>query len=248
MDEITISSVTDLLNDLSQREDKDEVYMMFRGQSSIEWPLLPSIARFPSTLDGYDDWMNFEKALIENFKQYSFPYLDKKPLSYIEWLILAQHHGIPTRLLDWTTNPLKGLFFAVENLIYENDGVLWALEPAAWWEGDDVKTSALLKKHENANWLSAYMPDHSQIRIVAQESCFTIFPFPNKKKQMPPIDLLKTYDKSINNLRKYRILGSAKQGLIIELSRLGVKHRTIFPSLDGVAKSVLYELGLYYDF
>lgn len=67
------------------------------------------------------------------FEKYSVSYKDYRPIPYLDKLVDAQHFGLPTRLVDWTTNPLKGLFFAVENSEFDavNEAVYW-LEPDAW--------------------------------------------------------------------------------------------------------------------
>lgn len=64
-----------------------------------------------------------EMKIMMEFKRLSMPVLDTKPETDWEWLFLAQHYGLPTRLLDWSTNPLVALYFAVENHD-DKDGVV----------------------------------------------------------------------------------------------------------------------------
>ncbi|MBY3544961.1 FRG domain-containing protein [Rhizobium laguerreae] len=81
----------------------------FRGVTSVRHNLTPSVGR----VRDLDYSLDFEMAVFEQFKREALPYLRSRPNDDWEWLALAQHHGVPTRLLDWSESPyvavLRGL-------------------------------------------------------------------------------------------------------------------------------------------
>lgn len=106
---------------------------VYRGLSSKEYGLQTSLMR----LGG--DYSSLERHLIRNFKKYAHR-TEHMENTIWSWLSLAQHHGLPTRLLDWTYSPLIALHFATANIHeYDRDGVIWCI--------DYVKLHALLPKN-----------------------------------------------------------------------------------------------------
>src|SRR5208283_4870979 len=85
--------------------------VLFRGVTDENHKLIPSIGRDTHEHTG-GDIQSLENDLLCEFKRLTVPILKTRPESEFEWLFLAQHYGLPTRLLDWSSNPLVGLFFA----------------------------------------------------------------------------------------------------------------------------------------
>jgi hypothetical protein len=112
-------TISEIIRIIKTSELKNPQSVWFRGHSNYDFKLLPSIFR------------NNETVFIDEAKQYSefirrFPNHSQTHKTPIEWLTLMQHYGLPTRLLDWTSNLLVGLFFACEDL--ENDGALFVFD------------------------------------------------------------------------------------------------------------------------
>lgn len=101
----------------------------YRGLNDSENKLIPGIYR-KMRQEGYSSENKYragEKAVLRHFIQEASIYHDQFPSDdRYHWVQLAQHYGVPTRLLDWSNNPLVSLFFACER--HENrDGVVWIL-------------------------------------------------------------------------------------------------------------------------
>ncbi len=108
---------------------------VYRGQSDASWQITSSFERaisFDRTLV-----RNVERTLrgkelsaISRFKAKAWPYVDKPNMSNLEWLMLMRHHGVPTRLVDFTESPIVALFFALEDKP-SGDFAIWALNKDA---------------------------------------------------------------------------------------------------------------------
>ena len=106
-----VDSVANYLIRLEKYKNSDNIY---RGQNNCVWELKPKIFRDDfifknkfNTLKEYEVW------LLEQFKRKALPYIKRIPENDWEWISLAQHYGLATRLLDWSSNPLVALFFAI---------------------------------------------------------------------------------------------------------------------------------------
>lgn len=208
---------------------------MFRGQSDIAWPLLPSIARFASAIDGYDCISDIEDHLLEKFRHFAIPFNDFRKIPVIEQLVHAQHYGLPTRLMDWSTNPLKALFFAVEQANMDAvDGVVYITRPVSWMEG-----TAHVKSLDN---FLAFYPELLHERIAAQDACLLAFPLSKTDKSVPELSE-GNVPEGLEILEKMVIPAAAKQELRRQLSAVGVSHRTVFPGLEGTTRWIRSDLS-----
>ncbi|XOV86529.1 MAG: FRG domain-containing protein [Pseudomonadota bacterium] len=92
----------------------------YRGSSNADFELNTSLMRLGGP------YQDLEKHLLRNFRKYAHNIEENTANSIWNWLTIAQHHGLPTRLLDWSYSPLVALHFATANLeAFEQDGAVW---------------------------------------------------------------------------------------------------------------------------
>lgn len=184
-----------------------------RGVPDSSYTLTPSLFR----AEKQSDFSLVESNLMGLFKAQARPHLNRIPSSDLEWLVIAQHHGLPTRLLDWTLNPLVGLFFAVRSMT-PTDGALYLFDREDFVSVDDVD---LLNLEE----VQAFFPPHEVGRVVSQQSMFTIHP-----DSQPTL--------SDERIVKAIIPVESKAHFATKLMRYGVHDATVFPDLDGLARYI----------
>jgi len=206
-----ISSVSDLHKLLEQFGERTAV---FRGVERFEYDLIPSIGRRKPRYA--KDAFRMERQMFRLFQERAIPYLTSRPRNDWEWLAIAQHHGLPTRLLDWSANPLVALFFAVQNET-RSDRALYMLSEIgfAGRRENPFEIDSILKVR----------PPHVSPRIVAQSALFTVHPEPTRPFKSPRV-------------QKILIPGERCRALKSELERLGVSRGSLFPDLDGLAAHI----------
>lgn len=144
----------------------------FRGHADQAWPLVPSAGR-PDVLGGRTYDPAREIALFAQFR-WEASRFDLKPMEDIEMLALARHHRLPTRLLDWSANPLTAAFFTMSGAP-KADGLVHCIR---------VKESALLRNVADpfspgvasTPVLIEVPPRHA--RVTAQQGIFSLHPDP----------------------------------------------------------------------
>lgn len=231
---IWVNSVAAFLQQLQALDLFPREQCLFRGHATWNWQLLPLIARKyrkPGN-QGYDTWYTLELEFTTEFRRLSRPWLEQINAEWLDVLMVGQHYRLPTRLLDWTTNPLKALFFAVEDRNNLHDGAVWTLPIHTWGPAPDLP--------EDIDTLVPIVsPPQLDTRVIAQESCFTLFPYPKGDAAMVPLESAHWLVEPVAEpLLQFRIPKARKESIRWELRQLGITHRSLFPGLEGVAASI----------
>lgn len=226
----------------------------FRGEPEVDTPLLPKV--FRKTLDGRS---HNENQLLQMFRMKAPAFTkDASPPrgNTDQWLFLAQHVGLPTRLLDWTESALVGLYFALK----QENPVIWMLDPfrlneisvtgkirndkpkektfpLTWFDprgsikniGVENIKGAWELEYDGINLSVAVHPTYIHPRMSAQRSVFTV----HGALKEPLCDLVPD-----NILQKFIIKSISISSITKDLQILGVKEATAFPDLDGLSKEL----------
>jgi len=221
----SIHSLSDYIQYISDHYKEDIV--LFRGQRE-DRPLLPKIARVKTIEATLID----EMKMLDDFKRKSIPFLEFRIENDWDWLALAQHHGLPTRLLDWTLNPLAALWFAVERPPLQNgDGVVWIFKPGK----DEFVTMKQLSSPFEGERTMVFQPNHITSRIVAQGGWFTVHKYMKTKARFIALENIGRIKSS---LAKFIIRPNRFAQLRAELNRCGINSALLFPGLDGLCRYI----------
>lgn len=203
----------------------------YRGQRE-DWTLLPGIAQLRDKLNLPKD----ETKMFDEFRQESQKYLDPIPNNQLDWLAIAQHHGLPTRLLDWTTDPYIGLWFAVRKSADEKNkpGVLWIFTP----DPEDVFNKDISGRHPfSGSRTKIFVPTtpHLDGRIKAQNGAFTVHKYIEKENRFVPLEKNK---RQKSKLYKMTIDSSDFSSLRGQLRDRKINDSVLFPGLDSLSHEI----------
>jgi hypothetical protein len=250
LDPVTASSWADLGDLLFQdawddRLRRHRLKKAFRGTGRAGAGLLTTLTR----LGG--DYAAKEPHVIRNFRKYAHPSSPREQNLW-NWLALAAHHGLPTRLLDWTFSPYVALHFATSDLeTFEQDGEIWSvdfgetnrslperLQNALREEGSQVFTGDMLWQHARslpeldglaeAPFVLFLEPPSLDDRIVNQAALFSLMSSPSGR-------LDEWLSVRPETSRRILIPATLKWEIRDKLDQANVTERVLFPGLDGLS-------------
>jgi hypothetical protein len=244
----SLAEYLDCIKKLASYWDLAADALWFRGHRDSAWKLKPKLYR--------DEYIDADESEIRlEFESRALQLIQGRvPPGKWEWYFLMQHYGAPTRLLDWTDNPLLGLYFAVEGHPQNCDAAVWALDPD-WLnrklrrgiEGamlpDWREANSYLKDLEDcfegarifARLPAAIDPPHVDRRLAAQSSRFVIF---GADRDLMRIKAIKSERRRRRHLQKLTIPRGAITAIQKELYSCGITHSFVFPDLEGLCREI----------
>ena len=226
----------------------------FRGERDSSWPLYSSLSRYLMHHGvARDAWSEQEARILRIFKRKAHQFLERPPDwdDDFQWLALMQHHGAPTRLIDFTWSPYVAAFFALERTL--GDCVVWAMNPVGVAssrspEGGHMDpritgnfAAHFLQGDERFIWMGE--PRTMNRRLIAQSGTFLV----PGVLDIPVEDILIERDPK-DILAKFVLANSVREHGMRELYRMNITFATLFPDLDGLARSMGYELEFHWAY
>lgn len=232
---IVVSGLSDYFSAISSLLTPDETFW-FRGHSKNSFELIPSALRHKEIKQ-----RDIALKLIADFRRYAEFKIKRIPdqNDKLQWLQLAQHYGLGTRLLDWTENAAAALYFACQDS--KENGAVYILNPidlnmVAW-----PKRPKILNASQDLDIISKYLrltgklnprglktiaihPVLNSERIVMQRGVFTLH-----GARKFGLD-----GKQASSLVKVPIMREHKDKLLLELDRIGIGEASIFPELEHI--------------
>ena len=223
METYTYKDIKDYLSVVEEYNEGE--FRLFRGQS-CDGPLLPKIAR----KNPKQDTTEKEKKMLEELRRRANLFIGNKMDDW-DLMVYAQHFGMATRLLDWTSNPLAALWFACCDAKKNTPGYVYLLE---------VSADLLLDRQSQKNPFSigktrVLKPNLNSNRIVAQSGWFTAHRYSKTAKRF--IALERNSDIK-ERLVQIKMEGNNKGERLRVLDVLGVNSQVLFADIEGVCKYI----------
>lgn len=223
---------------------------VYRGAANATWPLLTSLDTLGGVTPAHSK-ADLEEHILRNFIRYSRPFFPVSPINEWEVLIAAQHHGLPTRLLDWTYSPMVAAHFATVEGGREPDRAVWRLDWKAVHRYFRLPDRALLiqdlegifgqeraftpwalfePRTRERQFACMIEPPSLDARIATQAATFTLC-----SENRRPFDSFLEANGLSSALTRFVIPAREVGRLRDQLDLVSVDERRLFPDLDGLA-------------
>lgn len=229
---------------------------IFRGQRE-DRPLVPKVGRMqvvrrpafqirpPGVVGSWysravkDPILWMEKNMLEDFERRALPLVPSLPSDRWEVLALAQHYGLPTRLLDWSYNPYVAAWFAVGQppSVSQNPGVIWIHVPdhSDFVTMTERQRKSPLEVSRPAERPIVFEPRHVTARIRAQDGLFTVQQYNPRHRKFRASDQVGSHRWCMT---KALIPTKYFSTMCHDLDTVGVNAGSLFPDLDGLARTI----------
>lgn len=225
----------------------------YLGQADAGGVLLPSL---------YKSGINpeLEREILRDFRMLAAEFIAPKSVDDWEWLIHAHQNGIPTRILEWSANPLAALFQAVENMSTDSHGKVWVFNP---WMFNEMASGLLYvpmvdSEHAHgyvvnltdpkafttpkAEWPMAFRPYRNVRSYNTQNTYYTIHGFKTE-----PIETYRPLLRKPTAFITFMLIDAdRKKAILKELYGMNVTRAALFPGLTGLCRTLTYRYSKDY--
>jgi len=247
--DVYVCTLADYFAVLRGLPEKDAEYW-FRGHSRLDYHFVPSALRYPTLKE-----RNKALGLLAEFRRLAERKLSRPPDpdDDLKWLQLAQHHGLPTRLLDWTTNAAAALYFACRSNL-DDHGLVGILNPVNLNRRADQKP-AILDPQKDARVIRRYLKKTGQYRCNGRRTV-AVAPIQNTDRIALQGGVFTLHGSRKNDLEDVGRSGEPtplaclvipkdkKKSLLSELDRIGMNEMTLFPELEHTCAYLKQKAGL----
>jgi hypothetical protein len=226
---------------------------IFRGQACSDWPLQHSLSRKLGPSMDEEARIEIERAAMTQFQQQGHLHLGPgsppKPDDLHGWWAFMQHHGAPTRLLDWTKSPFVALYFAVVEHP-EQDGAVWLFSLSSLMEAMEAKHGydpTVKRADYKAYYQATRLPHflfpldfyHQNQRMIAQQGLFTVCRNIMGDHGAIIDEVFKRDDGAYDAGYTQIVIPKAKKLEILrKLALFNITGSSLFPGIDGLGRSI----------
>lgn len=220
--------------------------LWFRGHGDYGWRLAPSALRHDT-----EENRNAALGLITDFRRVGEIKLSRPPFGNesLKWVQLAQHYGLPTRLLDWSESPTVALYFACQEP--NEDGLVFMMNPVDLNRASFPKVPRVLDAYLDAKTIFRYLELTGSSTAARKHKTIAINPSWNSERIMAQKGVFTLHgtefdldDQQAPSLVAVPILREAKPKLQQDLERIGVDEMTMFPELEHACRFLKRRAGL----